>query len=88
MIRGDLVSELESRGIVVNKWDILEKVGIFRLIINEDILSFKTSSLMFNFIKGTILACCENVEHVIYSASPCSDIKWKDYIYDKKISGS
>ena len=75
-----LINSIQSTGaniIVLNKWDILEKVNIFRLTINEDILSFDNSSTMFNFVKGIIFSCCSEVKHVIYSASPYSDIEWK-----------
>jgi len=79
-----LVNSIQSTGtniVVLNKWDILEKIHIFRLVMDEDVLSFENSSVMFNFIKGIILSCCPEVNHIIYSASPYSDINWKDYIH-------
>ena len=75
-----LINSIQCTGtniVVLNKWDILDKVNIFRLVINNDILSFENSSIMFNFIKSTIFSCCLEVKEVIYSASPYSDIEWK-----------
>ena len=78
-----LVHAIQATGtniVVLNKWDVLDQVNIYKLVLNGVIASFETSNAMFNFVKDTIKLCCPQVKHVIYSASPKTDIDWDDYL--------
>ncbi len=78
-----LINAIQSTGtniVVLNKWDILDKINIFKMILNGSVISFENSIIMFNFIEQTIKICCPEVQNVIYSASPLGDIDWEKYL--------
>lgn len=78
-----LTNAIHSTGtniVVINKWDILDKANTCKCVIDGKVLSFETSSAMFSFLKSTLQLCCPHLKHVIYSASPYSDITWKDIL--------
>jgi adenylosuccinate synthase len=78
-----LINSIQATGttiVVINKWDILEELSILNYIIKDKIYKAKTSIDMFTFLRDLIRSCCPQVAHVIYSASPKSDIDWGLYL--------
>jgi len=78
-----LINAIQSTGtniVVINKWDILQKLNIYKIIVKDKIIEFKNFIDMFNFIKNNIKCFCPQVTATIYSASQYSDIEWKDYV--------
>ena len=55
---------------MLSKVDILEKVKLFKLIYNNEVISFDTLIDMTNYINSTIREKCELVINIIYSDSP------------------
>lgn len=56
--------------IIISKVDILEKVKLFKLIYNNEVISFDTLIDMTNYINSTIHQKCMLVTNIIYSDSP------------------
>jgi len=80
-----LIHSIQSTGtniVVINKWDILEKLNIFKVYLKDMVIKFTTALEMFHFLNDQIKFFCPNVKDVIYSASKNSDINWKEYIND------
>lgn len=74
-----LVNSIQSTGttiLVLNKWDILESLKLFKLILNGSVISFTDSAHMYEFIKNTVKLCCPEVKHFVYSDSPDDKIDW------------
>jgi adenylosuccinate synthase len=80
-----LIHSIQSTGtniVVINKWDILEKLNIFKIYLKNKPIKFNNSLSMFKFLNDQIKFFCPNVKHVIYSANKQSDINWNQYIND------
>jgi adenylosuccinate synthase len=75
-----LVNAIRSTGttvLVINKWDILTELKIFKLIsYYGEIIPFTDASKMFKFIQLHVKISCPSIEHIVYSASPQSDFNW------------
>jgi len=84
-----LVNAIISSGtniVVINKWDILEELQVFKLWYNKNLINFKTLELMQTFVEETINFKCLNAFEndsqtpiVIHSSSPQNDIDWSKF---------
>ena len=59
-----------STHIIISKCDVMETVGRFRLLMNDQELKFKNLEDMKFFISGEIKKSCDLVQEVTYSYSP------------------
>jgi adenylosuccinate synthase len=55
---------------IISKCDILESLGIFRLYHDNNLVSFKTLSMMKEYIEEKVRLASPEIEHVIFSSSP------------------
>ncbi len=68
-----LIKALVTAGgthLIISKCDILEEVGIFKLIVDNNLIGFSSISDMKDFIKKRIELYCPEVERIIFSSSP------------------
>ena len=56
--------------LVISKCDILEKVGVYKLEMNGEELTFKTLKLMTDTIRESIVSQCPSVEDIRFSFDP------------------
>lgn len=56
--------------LVINKCDILEEVGVFRLFYDKVLIQFENLEEIKNFIKDTIYRSCKNVKYIYFSSNP------------------
>lgn len=56
--------------VVINKCDILEEVGVFRLRYDNTLIQFENLQEMQNFIKDTLRRKCADVKHTYFSSNP------------------
>ena len=66
----DSINLTGSTDVIINKCDILQDVGIFKLFYNDELLKFPSLDLMTNFVEGTIRNSCKLVSVVTFSFSP------------------
>lgn len=59
-----------SNYIIISKVDILKQVNIFKLIHNNEIVSFGSFSEMSLYITSSLQTNCKFVQNVLYSDSP------------------
>lgn len=68
-----LIKALVTAGgthLIISKCDILEEVGIFKLIVDNNLIGFSSISDMKDFIKKRIELYCPEIERIIFSSSP------------------
>tara|TARA_Y100000992_G_scaffold135643_1_gene89701 strand:- start:5266 stop:6294 length:1029 start_codon:yes stop_codon:yes gene_type:complete len=64
--------------VVISKVDVLEKVGIFKLIYNDKIIQFSSVNNIKKFITELIISKCLHLKDIVYSSNPYK-IKDKNY---------
>jgi adenylosuccinate synthase len=74
-----LIHSINATGtthVVINKWDILEKLDACCYFYNTNLFVCDKES-MFPEVEALIYAYCKDVKKVFYSASKTNDIDWK-----------
>ncbi len=56
--------------LIINKCDILEQLGTYKLTYNNRLVEFKNSFEMARFIDSATMTECENLESIMFSRSP------------------
>jgi adenylosuccinate synthase len=56
--------------VVINKCDILEEIGVFRLRYDSNLIQFENLQEMQNFIKDTIRRKCPDIKYTYFSSNP------------------
>ena len=56
--------------VVISKVDVLEKVGIFKLICNDKIIDLKNVDSLKKFVTDLLISKCFNLKDLVYSANP------------------
>ena len=68
--------------VVINKWDIFERINQFTLVFKNELITFKTIQAMKNAILEAFNTSYESAQYlrpspkVIFSSSPKNDIDW------------
>jgi adenylosuccinate synthase len=55
--------------IIISKVDILEKIGIYKIIYNDNTIEFSTMEDMKNYITGELTNKCSEIKKLIYSGN-------------------
>jgi adenylosuccinate synthase len=56
--------------LIVNKCDIMEQLGIYKIISNKEVLELKSIEEMQNLISFEIRKSCNLIDNIIFSSSP------------------
>lgn len=59
-----------TTNLIISKVDVLEKVEIFKLIHNKDIIKFHTLQSMTDYIREVLIDSCKMLKDIIFSYSP------------------
>ena len=66
----DAINLTGSTDVIINKCDIIQDVGIFKLFYNDELLSFSSLEFMTDFLEKKIRLKCNYVSTVTFSYSP------------------